>query len=157
MIGTRGASGHDERARWVAVTADRRRPSETNATGRAHVRAWAGVTIDCRDPRPVAEFWSALLDVPARPAGRDREGWFRLGPAVRGGPVLNFQPVPEEKAGKTRVHLDLWVDDLQGSIELVERLGGSRVGEVQALERGRIAVMADPEGNEFCLIAAPAV
>ena len=71
--------------------------------------------------------------------------------------MLNFQPAPEEKAGKARVHLDLWVDDLHGSIERVERLGGARRGDVQVLERGRIAVMADPEGNEFCLIATPAV
>ena len=119
--------------------------------------AWAGVTIDCRDPRLVAGFWSTLLAVPARPAGPDRPGWFRIGPAVDGGPVLNFQPVPEPKAGKARVHLDLWVDDLQGSIELVERLGGALGGDLQVLERGRIAVMTDPEGNEFCLIAAPAV
>ncbi len=141
----------------MAVTDDRDGTSEANASDRAQAPAWAGVTIDCRDPRRVAEFWSALLSVRSRPAGPDRDGWFRLGPATRGGPVLNFQPVAEEKAGKTRVHLDLWVDDLQGSIELVERLGGARGGEVQDLERGRIAVMADPEGNEFCLIAPPAI
>jgi predicted enzyme related to lactoylglutathione lyase len=134
---------------------DRDRTAGGSATGRTDARAWAGVTIDCRDPRRVAEFWSALLNVPARPAGPDRAGWLRLGPAVRDGPVLNFQPVPEEKVGKARTHLDVWVDDLQGSIELVERLGGARAAEVQALERGRIAVMADPEGNEFCLIAGP--
>ena len=40
---------------------------------------------------------------------------------------------------------------------VVERLGGARRGAVQVLERGRIAVMSDPEGNEFCLIANPAV
>jgi predicted enzyme related to lactoylglutathione lyase len=117
--------------------------------------AWAGVTIDCRDPEAVATFWSTLLGVPARSAGSDRPGWFRLGPAVRGGPVLNFQPVPEEKAGKVRIHLDLWVDDMAAAIARVEQLGGAQAEDIQVLERGRIAVMTDPEGNEFCLIATP--
>jgi hypothetical protein len=139
------------------MTVDPDRIGETHADGPTPVAAWAGVTIDCHDARLVAGYWSMRLDVPARPAGADREGWYRIGPAVRGGPVLNFQPVPEEKAGKARAHLDLWVDDLQGSVELVERLGGARCGAVQVLERGRIAVMSDPEGNEFCLIANPAV
>jgi predicted enzyme related to lactoylglutathione lyase len=74
---------------------------------------------------------------------------------VRGGPQINFQPVPEDKTGKAQVHLDLWVDDLDESMALVEGLGGSRIAEIQELERGRIAVMADPEGHEFCLLAAP--
>jgi predicted enzyme related to lactoylglutathione lyase len=137
------------------VPADRDRTPEDIVGARARTPAWAGVTIDCREPRRVAEFFSALLDVPARPAGPDRAGWFRLGPAVRGGPVLNFQPVAEAKAGKTPVHLDLWVEDLEEAIQHVEELGGRRAAEVQELERGRIAIMADPEGNEFCLIAAP--
>ena len=139
------------------MTVDPDRVGGTDADDPTPVAAWAGVTIDCHDARRVAGFWSTLLDVPARTAGTDRKGWYRIGPAVRGGPVLNFQPVPEEKAGKARVHLDLWVDDLEESIELVERLGGARRGAVQVLERGRIAVMSDPEGNEFCLIANPAV
>jgi predicted enzyme related to lactoylglutathione lyase len=74
---------------------------------------------------------------------------------VRGGPQINFQPAPQEKTGKASVHLDLWVDDLDESMAGAERLRASRIAEVQDLERGRIAVMADPEGHEFCLPAAP--
>jgi hypothetical protein len=87
--------------------------------------------------------------------GPDRAGWFRLGPCIVGAPVLNFQPVPEAKAGKARIHLDLWVGDLRQSIEIVERLGGTPADEVQERERVGIAAVTDPEGNEFCLIAGP--
>ena len=83
---------------------------------------WAAVTLDCLEPRTVSEFWSKLLDVPARAI--DLPGWFRLGPAVVGGPVITFQPVPEEKVGKTRIHLDIWVGDLEAAI----RLNDSRRG-----------------------------
>jgi predicted enzyme related to lactoylglutathione lyase len=117
--------------------------------------AWAGVTIDCREPERVAAFWSALLDVPSRPAGTGREGWYRVGPFVSGGPVLNFQPVAEAKSGKVRIHLDLWVSDLELAVSRAEGLGASRAGEWEVVPgRGTIAVMADPEGHEFCLISA---
>jgi predicted enzyme related to lactoylglutathione lyase len=118
--------------------------------------AWAAVTIDCVEPPRVAAFWSELLGVAAAPVGADRPGWIRLGPAVPGGPVVNFQPVAEPKAGKARIHLDLWVADLDAAIARAVALGGRQVGELQVLERGTIAVMADPEGNELCLLAAPA-
>jgi predicted enzyme related to lactoylglutathione lyase len=113
---------------------------------------WAEVTIDCRDPERVAQFWSQLLDSPAEPR---EDGWFELGPVVRGGPRINFQPVPEEKVGKTRVHLDVWVDDLDAAMSLVEQLGGKSTGETHAYPDGIDVVMTDPEGTEFCLVALP--
>jgi len=117
--------------------------------------AWAGVTIDARQPARLASFWSALLGLPARPAGDDRPGWYRLGPAVPGGPVLNLQPVAEAKAGKVRIHLDLWVDDLDAAVTRAEALGAHALGAREVVAgRGTIAVMADPEGHEFCLISA---
>ena len=54
--------------------------------------------------------------------------------------------------GKTRVHIDLWVEDLHDAIQLVEELGGSQVGEIQNARGGTIVVMTDPDGTEFCLI-----
>jgi predicted enzyme related to lactoylglutathione lyase len=112
--------------------------------------AWAEVTIDCCDTARAARFWSELLGLPART--QQLEGWFQLGPAVAGGPVINIQPVPEEKVGKARVHLDFWVDDLPAAVALVERLGGSRLNEHRH-GRWTVDVMADPEGIEFCLVA----
>jgi predicted enzyme related to lactoylglutathione lyase len=115
--------------------------------------AWGEVTIDCGDPERVAAFWAALLDCPAEPG---EEGWFHLGPTVRGGPRINFQPVPEAKVGKARVHLDIWVDDLDAAISRVEQLGGAHTGEVHTAAEGTDVVMIDPEGTEFCLVALPA-
>ena len=112
--------------------------------------AWAEVTIDSSDTARAAKFWSDLLDLPAR--AQQLEGWFQLGPAVNGGPVINIQPVPEEKAGKARVHLDLWVDDLPATVALVGRLGGNCLEEHRD-GQWTVAVMADPEGLEFCLVA----
>lgn len=117
--------------------------------------AWAGVTIDCRDPDRIATFWAALLGMPVLVGGSGREGWRRLGPVVPGGPVVNFQPVPEEKVGKARVHLDLWVDDIDATVLRVEALGGHCAGPPEVvLGRGTIMVVHDPEGHELCVISA---
>ncbi len=89
---------------------------------------WAEVTIDCRDTKRTTEFWAELLDAPVR---AHDDGWFQLGPMVRGGRVINIQPVPEEKVGKARVHLDIWVDDLDAAIALAEELGGRRTDDGQ--------------------------
>jgi hypothetical protein len=78
----------------------------------------------------------------------------QLGPTVVGGPVINIQPVTEDKVGKSRVHLDLWVDDLRSATGLVERLGG-RMLETHTSGEWTIHVMADPEGVEFCLVGGP--
>jgi predicted enzyme related to lactoylglutathione lyase len=117
--------------------------------------AWAGVTIDCHDPERTARFWSALLDAAVRPAGPGREGWYRLGPLVPGGPVVNFQPVREAKVGKVRIHLDLWVDDLDAAERRVEGLGGTACRRREVVPgRGTISIVTDPEGHELCLISS---
>jgi predicted enzyme related to lactoylglutathione lyase len=66
--------------------------------------------------------------------------------------MLYFQPVSEPKTGKTRVHIDLWVDDLPAAIKLVEELGGHLAGDTHDVRSGTLVVMADPDGTEFCLI-----
>jgi predicted enzyme related to lactoylglutathione lyase len=69
---------------------------------------------------------------------------------------MTFQPVKEPKLGKVRVHVDVLVDDLDAAVDRVVGLGGADTGAREGLPRGRIAVMYDPEGNEFCLLAPPA-
>ena len=71
------------------------------------------------------------------------------------GPFINFQPVPEPKMGKLRLHIDVLVGELEPGVERVVALGGTDTGMRDDLPRGRIAVMVDPEGNEFCLLAPP--
>jgi predicted enzyme related to lactoylglutathione lyase len=111
------------------------------------------ITIDCVDVSRVGTFWAALL-------GGDlfepMPGWLRLPPATEGAPMLNFQPVPEAKVGKARVHLDLLADNLEEqdvAIARVLSLGGGETGERHVYPEGTVVVLADPEGTEFCLVA----
>jgi predicted enzyme related to lactoylglutathione lyase len=109
---------------------------------------WGGVTVDCADPRRLARFWSALL---GREEGHSEPGWVYLGERGDVLPRLVFQPVAEPKRGKTRIHLDVTVDDVTVGMEQVVSLGGSFAGERHDYDAGVVVVMADPEGNEFCL------
>lgn len=110
---------------------------------------WSGVTIDCLDPQRVAQFWSCLL---GREPGPTKDGWVYLGHREDPQPRLVFQPVREPKAGKSRVHLDVTVDDIDEAIELVCALGGQATGERHQYNEGVVAIMTDPEDHEFCLV-----
>ena len=114
---------------------------------------WIEVTVDCADVGAVAEFWRELLGL-AR-LEDPLPGWRRAASSVPGGPALTFQPVPEPKVGKTRVHLDLRTGDLAAALARVRALGGDWTGEVHVYDEGTVAVMADPEGTEFCLLGPP--
>ena len=102
------------------------------------------ITIDCREPETLARFWSSLLQRPI-------EG--RKGPYVwlarSNGLGLGFQLVEEVKCQKNRVHLDVSGPDVSHIKKQVEALGGTRV---EGYEEGGFLVMADPEGNEFCIV-----
>lgn len=106
------------------------------------------VVVDCADADRLAAFWAAVLDVEV--GGRWKQYVLLKAPGG-GGPALAFQEVPEPKAGKNRVHLDLTVDDLDAATTAALALGATVVGE--ASEDGVTArVLADPEGNELCLV-----
>jgi predicted enzyme related to lactoylglutathione lyase len=115
------------------------------AIGRLH---W--IVIDTVDPARIAPFWCALLGV------RER-GWFGeyylMLTADGGAPPVAFQRVPEAKAVKNRLHVDLAVDDLDDAFARIVALGGSAVSDILEMPGGyRWRVMADPEGNEFCIV-----
>jgi predicted enzyme related to lactoylglutathione lyase len=118
-----------------------------------------GVTIDCSDLERSATFWSAALGFADR--GTDPDARFRtlFGPRREGGlHHVSLQRVPEPKpdGSKNRVHLDLYVPDLDAEVERLYRMGASFVRRDAELEGGfRSVVMADPDGNEFCLIEMP--
>jgi predicted enzyme related to lactoylglutathione lyase len=107
------------------------------------------VTIDCHDPERLAQFWSSLL---GRGTSVPLPGWIRLDGASDAEAVINFQPVPEPKRDKARIHLDITVDAIGAAIRRVEELGGAGTGQRHHYVEGVVAVMADPEGNEFCLV-----
>jgi catechol-2,3-dioxygenase len=106
------------------------------------------VTIDCRDPERLAEFWGHLLALEVCP----RHGRFvalRRPPSQA--PELVFQPVPEPKRTKVRLHLDVAVLDLVGATRRAIELGASVADDLDAGDDS-LRVLRDPEGNEFCLV-----
>jgi predicted enzyme related to lactoylglutathione lyase len=107
------------------------------------------VMIDARDPETIARFWAALLVTEVE--YRFDDGRFVFLAAGEHGPGIGIQRVPESKVTKNRVHVDLEVDDLEESTRWVRQHGGSRVADHQAAGV-HWRIMADPEGNEFCLV-----
>ena len=107
------------------------------------------IVIDSVDPARIAPFWCALLGVQER--GWFAEDYLLLSDGEGAAPKIAFQRVPETKSAKNRVHVDLDVDDLATAVARVLELGGSVVTGERELNGARWCVMADPEGNEFCL------
>ena len=103
--------------------------------------------IDCVEPAVVARFWIELLGYRTDDALDDR--WVHLEPPP-GLPVLNLQQVPEPKAGKNRLHLDLFVRDPERWVERAEALGATRL-RLHDSPSDWFQVMADPAGNELCV------
>lgn len=108
------------------------------------------LSVDCREPETVASFWADTL------------GWIRLegdevmiapgtSPADLPGafPIL-FVAASDEKIGKNRLHLDLVPDDQASEVVRLEGLGARRIDIGQNTVSW--VVMADPEGNEFCIL-----
>ncbi|HQZ33936.1 MAG TPA: VOC family protein [Ilumatobacteraceae bacterium] len=108
------------------------------------------VVIDCHDPVLLAEFWQRVL---GGYIVRQSHEWVALEPPT--GITVSFQLVPEAKSVKNRVHLDIDVGALDEAVAATIAAGGTKVGEVVYDEVGGFQVMADPEGNEFCLINGP--
>jgi len=119
------------------------------------------VVVDCRHPAQLARFWAEALGWHVRLYDDEDLAWLAergltpesdpsvgVDPPDPSLPNLWFNEVPEPKAGKVRIHLDVNVTDKSGIDRLVSL--GARV---LALHPGgeRWTVMADPEGNEFCV------
>ncbi len=113
------------------------------------------LVIDTVDPQRLAPFWCGLLAV--RVDTTIGDGQFLVLSPTEEGLTVAFQRVPEAKAGKNRLHLDLVVDDLDKATAEVEELGGRWLepGNSRELEGFRWRCMADPEGNEFDIDVLP--
>ncbi|MBB4684183.1 VOC family protein [Amycolatopsis jiangsuensis] len=111
------------------------------------------IAIDCRDADALAEFWREALDYPLPQRWEDSHGRTYVELKAPDRPSILFQPVPEGKAGKNRLHLDVAPDQLDQRSE-VERLVtlGARVLEDPPDDPW--IVLADPGGNEFCVLPA---
>jgi predicted enzyme related to lactoylglutathione lyase len=110
------------------------------------------VVLDCRDPDALVEFWSVALGYTLSET-MDEYRVLVPRPTEPAGPVLVLAAVPEEKAGKNRMHVDVHPADADAHLTRLQRLGASLVGE--RVERYGIwwQVLADPEGNELCVCA----
>jgi hypothetical protein len=112
------------------------------------------LVIDSRDPESLAAFWAAVLDYSV--LGREEDGSVEIGPAEGFGgaaPTLVFAPVDDPTPGKVRLHIDVNATDRDQDAEL-ERLlglGATRADVGQTGDEGW-HVLADPEGNQFCLL-----
>jgi hypothetical protein len=119
------------------------------------------VVIDCADHGRVVGFWAAALGYERREVN---EQYVALVPPARepgpepgaepgpepGRPPLLFQRVPEPKITKNRVHLDFRAEDMADEVTRLVGLGATVIAE-RSLGDLRWTVLADPEGNEFCV------
>ena len=110
---------------------------------------WEQVIVDARDPEALGRWWLNAL------------GWvvvneepeeFEIRPAPERLPGLLFVPVPEPKTTKNRLHLDLRPDDRDAEVARLLSLGATRADVGQGEQPW--VVLADPEGNEFCVLSA---
>ncbi|WP_454050323.1 VOC family protein [Cellulomonas sp. Marseille-Q8402] len=122
------------------------------------------VVVDCQHPAPLARWWAATLDgyrvAPYDDAELDRlraagvddpedDPSVLVEPVSGTGMRLWFTRVPEPRTGKNRLHLDLTVPDLASGVDALVARGAS----VLARHDGW-TVLADPEGDEFCVFPA---
>jgi len=109
------------------------------------------VAVDCRDTATLTAFWCAALDYTELSRWTDPRGveYVEIGRA--GEPMLLFQPVPEDKAGKNRLHLD--INPIAGTqADEVARLVGLGARVVSDDPDFDWVLLTDPEGNEFCVL-----
>ena len=110
------------------------------------------LSIDANDPRRLAEFWATALRWTVDDDSGDDE--VALIPTDRTPFTLLFLKVPEDKSGKNRIHLDLTtssIDDQDETVAQLVGLGARHIDVGQSADDAHV-VLADPEGNEFCII-----
>jgi predicted enzyme related to lactoylglutathione lyase len=109
------------------------------------------VTFDCTDATVVSQFWSAVLGRPVDADPMPPSPFFAsigLGDSSR--IAYMFIQVPEGKAVKNRVHLDLDADDVAGEVARVISHGATHIHDKEEFGM-QWTTLADPEGNEFCI------
>ena len=107
----------------------------------------ASVMFDCNDLEGEVAFWKEILGLEEK---MRFPGYVFLSRLGEKGPRLAFQQVPEAKAVKNRLHLDLMAEDREVLVARVLELGGTRLADHE-MGGFHWTVMGDPEGNEFCI------
>lgn len=116
------------------------------------MRTTIGVTIDCVDMRAAAAFWREALGYDEPVALADDAQFHALVAPDGGLHHLTLQRVEEPKTVKNRAHLDLFVDDLDAEVSRLVQLGASVLAEHDDEHGYRTTVLADPTGNELCVV-----
>ncbi len=110
------------------------------------------VTFDCADPWALSEFWAGVTGYSRWPDNKPGDVEVALKAPEGAGPGLLFIRVPEGKTVKNRVHLDLTPDTTRDEeVARLQELGATVVDNRVTPEGKGWVVMADPEGNEFCV------
>jgi catechol 2,3-dioxygenase-like lactoylglutathione lyase family enzyme len=112
------------------------------------------ITIDCADYIKLADFWSQVtgfVEDPDDPNNPGDPAWGLLSPDRQ--LMLLFVPVPEQKTVKNRIHLDIVPVDRtrDEEVERLKALGATEVADHRRPGGSGWVVLADPEGNEFCV------
>jgi hypothetical protein len=119
---------------------------------------WERVVVDARDPVRLGRWWAEALDwVVVNHSPQE----FEIRPVAGGAPGMTFVSVPEGKRTKNRMHVDLRPDGVRDSeVARLQMLGATRVNVGQHSAGAKPGdepwtVLADPEGNEFCVLGMP--
>ena len=112
---------------------------------------WEQTNVDARDPASLGHWWQDALRWVVVNESPDE---FEIRPEQDRLPGLLFVPVPESKTVKNRLHLDFRPDDQGREVDRLLALGATRVDVGQGEQSW--VVLADPEGNEFCVLASQA-
>lgn len=109
--------------------------------------SWFSLDVDARNPAELARWWARALDYKVI---WEEDAYVAIAKDDRTHPGLIFNRVAGAKTEKNRLHLDLNPTDLDAEVERLMELGATRVD----IGQGDVpwAVLADPEGNEFCVM-----
>ena len=111
--------------------------------------ALGNITLDCDDPRALSSFWAAAMGLEVDDGGNEFFASIGVGDDAVS-PNWLFIKVPEGKTAKNRMHLDLSATSPATEVARLVALGATHVAD--KAEWGHAwSVMADPEGNEFCV------
>ncbi|TXS51073.1 VOC family protein [Streptomyces sp. t39] len=106
------------------------------------------ISVDCHDAPALARFWTRVLDWKVLYEDADE---IVIGSDAAALPGICFLTVPEGRTVKNRLHLDLSPDDQAAEVERILALGATRADVGQG-DDATLVVLADPEGNEFCVL-----
>lgn len=111
---------------------------------------WEQVVVHALDPRALGRWWAEAL---GWVVVHEDEDEFEIRPAPEVTPGLDFVRIDEPRRAKSRLHLDFRPDDQAAEVARLEALGARRVDIGQGEQSW--VVLADPEGNEFCVLSRP--